>query len=136
MDENQMKKLSFYLPTEILSICDRNLERANVRSRNQFLVKAVKFYDAYLNKEELTEVLTPAFESVIDARLDLTEYRLSRSLFKLAVEIATEINLLAASFKLDPSQVQSMKHRVINEVKELNGEFDLEKIVKYQNGES
>lgn len=136
MDENQMKKLSFYLPTEILSICDRNLERANVRSRNQFLVKAVKFYDTYLNKEELTEVLTPAFESVIDARLDLTEYRLSRSLFKLAVEIATEINLLAASFKLDPSQVQSMKHRVINEVKELNGEFDLEKIVKYQNGES
>ena len=131
-----MKKLSFYLPTEILSICDRNLERANVRSRNQFLVKAVKFYDTYLNKEELTEVLTPAFESVIDAKLDLTEYRLSRSLFKLAVEIATEINLLAASFKLDPSQVQSMKHRVINEVKELNGEFDLEKIVKYQNGES
>lgn len=136
MDENQMKKLSFYLPTEILSICDRNLERANVRSRNQFLVKAVKFYDTYLNKEELTEVLTPAFESVIDAKLDLTEYRLSRSLFKLAVEIATEINLLAASFKLDPSQVQSMKHRVINEVKELSGEFDLEKIVKFQNGES
>ena len=53
-----MKKISFYLPTEILGICDRNLERANVRSRNQFLVKAVKFYEGYLNKEDITDILT------------------------------------------------------------------------------
>lgn len=88
MEEQEMKKISFYIPTELLDICDRNLERADVRSRNQFLVKAVKFYEAYLNKEELNAIITPAFETVIDARLDLTEYRLSQIIFKLAFEMA------------------------------------------------
>lgn len=136
MEEKQMKKLSFYLPTEILGICDRNLERANVRSRNQFLVKAVKFYEGYLNKEDITEVVTPAFETVIDARLDLTEYRISQTIFKLAVEMAATMNVLAGAFELDDEKVRRMKHRVIQEVKELNGWINLKDIIRYQNGEA
>ena len=136
MEEKQMKKISFYLPTEILGICDRNLERANVRSRNQFLVKAVKFYEGYLNKDDITEVVTPAFETVIDARLDLTEHRISQTIFKLAVEMAATMNVLAGAFELDDEKVQRMKHRVIQEVKELNGWINLEDIIRYQNGEA
>lgn len=136
MEEKQMKKISFYLPTEILGICDRNLERANVRSRNQFLVKAVKFYESYLNKEDITEVVTPAFETVIDARLDLTEHRISQTIFKLAVEMAATMNVLAGAFELDDEKVRRMKHRVIQEVKELNGWINLEDIIRYQNGEA
>lgn len=136
MEEKQMKKLSFYLPTEILGICDRNLERANVRSRNQFLVKAVKFYEGYLNKEDITEVVTPAFETVIDARLDLTEHRISQTIFKLAVEMAATMNVLAGAFELDDEKVRRMKHRVIQEVKELNGWINLKDIIRYQNGEA
>ena len=131
-----MKKISFYLPTEILGICDRNLERANVRSRNQFLVKAVKFYEGYLNKEDITEVVTPAFETVIDARLDLTEHRISQTIFKLAVEMAATMNVLAGAFELDDEKVRRMKHRVIQEVKELNGWINLKDIIRYQNGEA
>lgn len=131
-----MKKISFYLPIEILGICDRNLERANVRSRNQFLVKAVKFYEGYLNKEDITEVVTPAFETVIDARLDLTEHRISQTIFKLAVEMAATMNVLSGAFELDDEKVRRMKHRVIQEVKELNGWINLEDIIRYQNGES
>ncbi len=136
MEEKQMKKISFYLPTEILGICDRNLERANVRSRNQFLVKAVKFYEGYLNKEDITEVVTPAFETVIDARLDLTEHRISQTIFKLAVEMAATMNVLAGAFELDDEKVRRMKHRVIQEVKELNGWINLKDIIRYQNGEA
>ena len=136
MEEKQMKKISFYLPTEILGICDRNLERANVRSRNQFLVKAVKFYEGYLNKEDITEVVTPAFETVIDARLDLTEHRISQTIFKLAVEMAATMNVLAGAFELDDEKVRRMKHRVIQEVKELDGWINLEDIIRYQNGEA
>ena len=136
MEQNQRKKISFYVPKDILDICDRNLERANVKSRNQFLLKAAKFYDTYLNKEELTEVLTPAFESVIDARLDMTEHRVSSSLFKLTVEISMLMNILAAAYQLEPSNIQALKHRVINDVKSINGRLDLEEIMKYQSGES
>lgn len=136
MGENHMKKISFYVPTDILDICDRNLERADVKSRNQFLMKAVKFYETYLDKDNLSEVLTPAFESVIRARLDLTEHRLSSTLFKLTVEISMLMNILAAAYQLEPGNIQALKHRVINDIKSMNGRLDLEEIIKYQSGES
>lgn len=130
-----MKKVSFYIPTELLDICDRNLKRADVRSRNQFLVKAVKFYETYLNKEELNAIVTPAFESVIDARLDLTEYRLSQIIFKLAYEMAATMNVFAGAFQIDPEKLELMKDRVLYEVKAVNGAINLKDIIDYQNGD-
>ena len=135
MKEKEMKRACFYFPAEIIALCDRDLELADVSSRNKFVEQAVKFYDAYLHKDNLSEVLTPAFESVVAARLDLTEHRLSSSLFKLTVELTMLMNLVVAGFNLDSSDIQKLRHRCIREVKELNGRIDLEQVIKYQKGE-
>ena len=130
-----MKRVSLYCPKEIIALCDSDLNLAGVKSRNQFIINAIKLYDCYLHKDINTDLLTPAFETVIDSRLDLTEYRLSQTIFKLAVEMACTMNVFAGAFKIEPEKVRNMKHRVINEVKSLNGAIDFESIVKYQNGE-
>lgn len=134
-NENESKRIAVYATNEVLEICDLDMKKANAANRSQFICEAVKFYHCYLNRELNTEVLTPAFETVIDARLDLTEYRLSQTIFKLAVEMACTMNVFAGAFKIDPEKIRNMKHRVINEVKSLNGAIDFENIVKYQNGE-
>lgn len=130
-----MKRVSLYCPKEIIALCDSDLNLAGVKSRNQFIIDAIKLYDCYLHKDINTDLLTPAFETVIDSRLDLTEYRLSQTIFKLAVEMACTMNVFAGAFKIEPEKVRNMKHRVINEVKSLNGAINFEEIVKYQNGE-
>lgn len=130
-----MKRVSFYLPQEIIDLCDSDMNLADARSRNQFVIQAIKLYDCYLHKQVNTDLLTPAFESVVDAKIDLSEYRLSRIIFKLAVEMAATMNVLAGAFELDDEKVRRMKHRVIREVKELNGWINLEDIIRYQNGE-
>lgn len=130
-----MKRVSLYCPKEIIALCDSDLNLAEVKSRNQFIIDAIKLYDCYLHKDINTDLLTPAFETVIDSRLDLTEYRLSQTIFKLAVEMACTMNVFAGAFKIEPEKVRNMKHRVIREVKSLNGAIDFESIVKYQNGE-
>ena len=130
-----MKRVSLYCPKEIIALCDSDLNLAGVKSRNQFIIDAIKLYDCYLHKDINTDLLTPAFETVIDSRLDLTEYRLSQTIFKLAVEMACTMNVFAGAFKIEPEKVRNMKHRVINEVKSFNGAIDFESIVKYQNGE-
>lgn len=135
MSEEEMKRVSLYCPKEIIALCDSDLNLAGVKSRNQFIIDAIKLYDCYLHKDINTDLLTPAFETVIDSRLDLTEYRLSQTIFKLAVEIACTMNVFAGAFKIEPEKVRNMKHRVINEVKSINGAIDFESIVKYQNGE-
>ncbi|MBR1811789.1 MAG: hypothetical protein IJ766_09160 [Clostridia bacterium] len=134
--EQEKKKISVYMPTEVIKICDTDLELSTAGSRNQFISDAILFYHAYLNKEITNSVLTPAFESVVEAKVHLSEYRISQIIFKLAVETASLMNILAGAFELDDSKVRAMKHRVINEVKALNGYINLEDIIRYQNEES
>lgn len=135
MKEKEMKRACFYFPAEIIALCDRDLELADVSSRNKFVEQAVKFYDAYLHRDNINEMLTPAFASVVAERLDTTEHRVSSSIFKLAVELTMLMNLLAAAYNLDTSEIQKLRHRCIREVKKINGRIDLEQVIKYQNGE-
>lgn len=135
-DENEAKRIAVYANNEILEICERDLEKANVPNRSQFICDAVKYYHCYLDRKLNTEVLTPAFESVINARLDLTEYRLSQIIFKLAFEMAATMNILAGTFQLDAEKFELMKDRVLYEVKAVNGAINLKDIINYQNGET
>ncbi len=135
-EENEAKRIAVYANSEILEICERDLEKANVPNRSQFICDAVKYYHCYLDRKLNTEVLTPAFETVIDARLDLTEYRLSQIIFKLAFEMAATMNILAGTFQLDAEKFELTKDRVLNEVKAVNGAINLKDIINYQNGET
>ena len=134
MKENEMKRVCLYLPTQIIKMCDGNLSLAEAKSRNQFIIDAVKLYDCVLHKDVNANLLTPAFESVIGARLDLTEYRLSQIIFKLAVEMAYTMNILAGAFELEPEKLELMKDRVLYEVKSINGAINLKDIIEFQNG--
>ncbi len=135
-EENEAKRIAVYANSEILEICERDMEKANVPNRSQFICDAVKYYHCFLDRKLNTEVLTPAFESVIDARLDLTEYRLSQIIFKLAFEMAATMNILAGTFQLDAEKFELTKDRVLNEVKAVNGAINLKDIINYQNGET
>lgn len=135
-EENEAKRIAVYANSEILEICERDMEKADVPNRSQFICNAVKYYHCYLDRKLNTEVLTPAFETVIDARLDLTEYRLSQIIFKLAFEMAATMNILAGTFQLDAEKFELTKDRVLNEVKAVNGAINLKDIIDYQNGET
>lgn len=135
-EKNEAKRIAVYANSEILEICERDMEKADVPNRSQFICNAVKYYHCYLDRKLNTEVLTPAFESVIDARLDLTEYRLSQIIFKLAFEMAATMNILAGTFQLDTEKFELTKDRVLNEVKAVNGAINLKDIINYQNGET
>lgn len=135
-EENEAKRIAVYANSEILEICERDMEKADVPNRSQFICNAVKYYHCYLDRKLNTEVLTSAFESVIDARLDLTEYRLSQIIFKLAFEMAATMNILAGTFQLDAEKFELTKDRVLNEVKAVNGAINLKDIINYQNGET
>lgn len=78
--------------------------------------------------------MTPAFESVVNAKLDLTEYRLSQIIFKLAVEMPYTMNILAGAFEFEPEKLELMKDRVLYEVKSINGAINLKDIIEFQNG--
>ena len=134
-NENEGKRIALYATNDILEICEQDIEKSNSKNRSHFICEAIKFYHCYINKDLTDSVLTPAFETVVDARLNLAEDRLAQIIFKLAVEMAYTMNILAGAFELDPDKIERMKHRVQHEVKAINGLIDLEEIIRYQNGE-
>lgn len=129
---NSKKKVTVYLTPEILEMCDADARMVNIPSRNLYITQALQFYHGYLHKETTTDVLTPAFETVFNARIDMTEDRLMQLLNRLAVEQGAIMNVLAKAYKLNNETVGALKHRVFQEMKTKKNPITLEDAVHYQ----
>ena len=81
------QKLAVYLTEEERAEIDRWYKVANCGSRTEFVEQAVNFYIGYLKTGETNFYLPPAVEAVIEGRLGTFEDRMSRLLFKQAVEL-------------------------------------------------
>lgn len=53
-------------------------------------------------------------------------------MFKLAVEMAMMMNILASIQDIDSETLNRLRHECINEVKRLNGGFSMEDAVAWQ----
>lgn len=133
-NENDSIRTGIYISRNLLKLCDENMPKTNVSSRSEFISNAIEMYIAWLNSKENSKVLTPALESVIGAKIAGTENRLSRLLFKLSVEMAMVMNVLAASNDIDKEAIDRLRGECIKEVKRLNGRFSFEDAVDWQNG--
>lgn len=133
-NENDAVRTGIYISRTLLKRCDENISKTNASSRSEFISDATEMYITWLNSKETSKMLTSALESVIGAKIADTENRLARLLFKMSVEMAMMMNVLAASNDIDKESINRLRGECINEVKRLNGRFSFEDAVDWQNG--
>ena len=111
---------------EQLKRCDAKSDELGI-SRNEFIRDAVEFYLEWLSRESTEKFLTPAFESVISAKLRDTEDRLSRVLFKIAVEqnVLARIILEDGHYVYEKDFVEQIRRHAVQHVKETNGKVSI-----------
>ena len=114
--KNRIKTGAMMCP-EIIEMCDKNLHLANCDSRNDFIENAVKHYSSFLNTKNNSIFLSEAIESVIKSSILLTENRLAKLLFKLAVELSMLMNIIAASNDIDTETLTKLRGKCIKDVK-------------------
>lgn len=131
---NDSVRTGIYISRNLLKQCDENMPKTNAASRSEFISDAVEMYIAWLNSKENSKVLTPALESVIGAKIADTENRLARLLFKLSVETAMMMNVVAASNDVDKDSLERLRGECVKEVKRLNGNFSFKDAVEWQKG--
>ncbi len=131
-NENDSIRTGIYISRNLLKLCDENMPKTNASSRSEFISNAIEMYIAWLNSKEYSKVLTPALESVIGAKIAGTENRLSRLLFKLSVETAIMMNVVAASNDIDRESLDRLRISCVKEVKRLNGNFTFEDALEWQ----
>ena len=106
------------------------MPRSNCRSQNEFMEKAVRFYCDYLAAEDVADFLPPIFVHAMRGTLQCSEDRISRLLFKLAVEMSMMMNVLAIGLEIDADQMDRLRGQCVQAVKRSNGGISFKDTVK------
>lgn len=132
--ENKKQRFGLKIFPETLEIVDTLFEHDNCKSRSEFIEKAVRFYCEYLlNKEHTaTEFIAPQLAVITEGIVKGSEQKLSRALFKLAVEVGALTHMVAAINEIDDDTLQKLRIMCVDEVKRINGIINFEKAVRYQ----
>ena len=123
-------RIGLYIDNDLLSRCDASIPLTDARSRSEFICDAIEHYIATLNVKGSSKVLTPALESVIGGKIAGTEDRISRILFKLAVEIAVQNHLTAGRYQFEDGYLEELRDYCAQEVASTNGRMNLADIAK------
>ena len=129
MSENKNgNRIGVYIGDDLLARCDAPMEKTNAESRSEFIRDAIEHYIAVLNMQENSRVLTPALESVIGSKIALSEDRISRVVYTLAVEIAMLNHLYAAAYNTEEDYLDWLRDHCKLEVAKVNGRMNLNDI--------
>ena len=127
------KRMAVYFQPETIKKIEQEYREDNCSSKTEFIEKAVKFYIGYLNEEDNINYLSPMITETVKAQIKGTEQRLSRLLFKVAVELGKLSHMTAAVNEVDDDTLNSLHAMCVNEVRKINGIIDYEDAAEYQN---
>ncbi len=130
--EREKVRKAFYIEEELLKQADELSEQAGVRSRNEFLNQALRFYIGYLTTVKAENYMLSTISSVMHATVKDSENRIARLLFKLAVEVSKVSNVVAFDSGVDAETVNKLQARCVDEVKRINGAISFEDAYEYQ----
>ena len=135
-NETEKVRTGFYIEKEVLDRCDELLPLANVKSRNEFVTEALKFYSGYLTSQKVENYLLQTLSSVLTSTVRDTENRIARIDFKVAVELSKLAHVIAYSHDIDDAALHKLHLKCLDEVKRINGTVNFESAYKYQKRET
>ena len=83
---------------------------------SEFIEKAILFYIGYLSQQDNLNYISPMITETVKAQINGTEQRLTRLLFKVAVELGKLTHLLAAANDVDDETIRQLLVMCINEL--------------------
>ena len=125
-------RIAIRLDKDFLKECDLRQKRSCLHTRTAYIEAALKLYNQYIDGECPLEFLAPAFSSMFDASIKSFEDHISRNIFKIAVELAKVLNVLAAVHDIDDNTLKELQIKCVDEVRKINGILDFNDAVKYQ----
>jgi hypothetical protein len=134
MAEKNKKKFPLWLYPETRQLVTDWYQRDNCQSQSEFIEKAIRFYCGYISAEEGVRFLPAAITSALTGMVDSLENRMARLIFKLAVEMAMMMNILAANAEVDEALLRKLRGKCVDDVKKSIGAVTFEDVVRFQKG--
>lgn len=126
---NNKEKYAFWLTPEAKKMIEINAPLANCGSQSEFVEKAVRFYDGYLQVQTAGAFLPHAVTDVLEGTLGVFANRMAKMLFNLTVEHNITNHLLAADVDMTREEYNKLRGGSVREVTSTRGTISLRDVI-------
>ena len=113
------ERIGLYLTKENLLWMENNREAGDIKSRSEFVNRAIDFYAGFLKTEKAETYVMQSMASVLHSSIDLSEMRIKEMLYKLAVELAMQNRILARMARVTEKEIEEIRIRSEEEVRKI-----------------
>ena len=128
-------RFALYTNRSVMSLVDKYYEDDNCKSKSEFIERAIQFYSGYLASNQNSQYLSTILTSTLKSIIKESDNRMGRLIFKLAVELAITMNLIAARQDVDKEVLSALRGECIKEVKKINGSISFDDAYDWQTGQ-
>lgn len=128
------RKFALWVKESSLDLVKKLYREDNCSSQSEFIEKAILFYAGYLSAEDNKSYLPNVVTSTLKSIVAESDNRQNRMMFKLAVEMAVMMNVVASMQDIDKISLERLRGECVKEVKRLNGSFSFEDALEWQKG--
>lgn len=132
MEKETKRRFQLWLKPSVLDMADDLYEKDNCGSRSEFIEKAIQFYAGYLYAQQSQDYFPKVVTSTLKGMMMESANKISRILFKLAVEQAITMNVVAAACNIDREQLEKLRGTCVAQVKRSNGVYSFEDAFDFQ----
>lgn len=130
---NEKERFALWINKSTLDTVNKNYKEDDCKTKSEFIEKAIIFYTGYLstqnNEKYLPNILVSTLKSIVGESTERT----NRLLFKLNVELAVAMNVIAYANDVSDVDIDSMRGACVKAIKKTNGNFKFEDAMKWQN---
>lgn len=120
------RRFQLWLKPSVLDLADELYEADGCGSRSEFIEKAIQFYAGYLHAKKSGDFLPRIILSTLKGIVNESDNRIGRILFKMAVEQAITMNVVAATCGISRDQLEKLRGTCVSQVKRTNGSYSFE----------
>lgn len=126
------RRFQLWLKPSVLDMTDKLYEDDNCGSRSEFIEKAIQFCAGYLHAQKSQDYMPKVITSTLKGMVAENANQISRVLFKMAVEQAITMNVVAATCGISREQIDKLRGVCVSQVKRSNGTYSFEDAYDFQ----
>ena len=128
MTMSEKVRTGIYISEDLLRECDEYLSK-NGGSRSELIESALRLYLATRKIKDKSEVLVPELAECISAASDEGITKISKGLFRYAVEVEMLIVLLSETFGASKNHLKDVRREAVNNVRRTRGKINLDDLI-------
>ena len=114
---------------DLLKECDKYLSESDFENRSELIASALKLFLATRNISEKSKVLVPELAECIAEASDEGITKISKGLFRYAVEVEILTMLMASAFQVTEKELEQIRKDAVNNVRRTRGKINLDELI-------